>query len=50
MTIYEQNICIENKAEKGKVIRNFVQVNTQIFMMCPVSVLALSKLRDENSA
>ena len=42
MKIYEYNIYIENKAEKGKSNKIFVQVNTQIFMMCPLSVLILS--------
>ena len=50
MTIYEHNICTENKAEKGKNNKAFVQVNTQIFMMCLLSVLVLSKFHDEKSA
>ena len=43
------NIWTENKAEKRKSNQAFVQVNTQIFMMCPLSVLKLKKLHDENS-
>ena len=50
MAIYEHNICTENKAEKGKSNQAFVQVNTQIFMMCPLSVLILSNFCDEKSA
>ena len=48
MTIYEYNICIENKAEKGKSNQIFVQVNTQ--MMCPLSVLILGNFCGEKSA
>ena len=44
--IYAQKI----KLKKGKVIRHFVQVNTQIFMMCPLSVLVLGNFCDEKSA
>ena len=50
MTLYEHNICIENKAEKGKSNHAFVQVNTQIFMMCPLNVLILGNFCGEKSA
>ena len=50
MIIYEHNICTENKTEKGKSNQTFVQVNTQIFMMCPLSVLVLGNFCGEKSA
>ena len=49
MAIYEHNICTENKAEKGKSNQAFVQVNTQIFMMRPLSVLVLGNFCGEKS-